>query len=83
MPGAIPPLSQYVFMTRCLVKHRDFTFTLTLLLPGAETRSFSKGRKREKKNDVRKTCFPTTVVPESHVDNSINSTHVYHRHVQL
>jgi hypothetical protein len=29
MRGAIPPLSQYVFMAGCLVKHRDnFTFTL-------------------------------------------------------
>jgi hypothetical protein len=28
MRGAIPPLPQYVFMARCLVKHRDnFTFT--------------------------------------------------------
>jgi hypothetical protein len=28
MRGAIPPLSQYVFMAWCLVKHRDnFTFT--------------------------------------------------------
>jgi hypothetical protein len=28
MHGAIPPLPQYVFMARCLVKHRDnFTFT--------------------------------------------------------
>jgi hypothetical protein len=27
MPGAIPPLPQYVFTTWCLVKHRDnFTF---------------------------------------------------------
>jgi len=25
MRGAIPPLTQYVFMTRCLVKHRDKT----------------------------------------------------------
>jgi hypothetical protein len=25
MRGAIPPLPQFVFMARCLVKHRDFT----------------------------------------------------------
>jgi hypothetical protein len=32
MRGAIPPLSQYAFMARCLVKHGDnFTFTFTLL----------------------------------------------------
>jgi len=31
MRGAITPLPQYVFMARCLVKHRDyFTFTFTL-----------------------------------------------------
>jgi len=31
MHGAIPPLSQYVFMEWCLVKHKDkFTFTLTV-----------------------------------------------------
>jgi hypothetical protein len=30
MRGAIPPLSQYVFMAWCLVKHRD-NFTLPLL----------------------------------------------------
>jgi hypothetical protein len=30
MRGAIPPISQYVFMVWCLVKHRDnFTFTFT------------------------------------------------------
>jgi uncharacterized membrane protein YdcZ (DUF606 family) len=29
MCGAIPPLSQYV-MVWCLVKHRDFTFTITV-----------------------------------------------------
>jgi hypothetical protein len=30
MRGAIPPLPQFVFMARCLVKHRDnFTFTFT------------------------------------------------------
>jgi hypothetical protein len=29
MRGALPPLPQYVFMTWCLVKHRDnFTFYL-------------------------------------------------------
>jgi hypothetical protein len=28
MRGDIPPLPQYVFMAWCLVKHRDFTFTL-------------------------------------------------------
>jgi hypothetical protein len=29
MRGAIPPLFQYGFMARCLVKHRgNFTFTL-------------------------------------------------------
>jgi hypothetical protein len=35
MRGTIPPLLQYVFMTWCLVKHRDnFNFTF-YLLPGA------------------------------------------------
>jgi hypothetical protein len=30
MRGAIPPLSQYVFIAWCLVKHRDtFTFNFT------------------------------------------------------
>jgi hypothetical protein len=30
MRGAIPPLSHYAFMARCLVKHRgSFTFTFT------------------------------------------------------
>jgi len=30
MRGAISPVPQYVFMTWCLVKHRDnFTFTLS------------------------------------------------------
>jgi hypothetical protein len=31
MRGATPPLPQYVFMARCLVKHRD-NLTLYLLL---------------------------------------------------
>jgi hypothetical protein len=30
MPGAIPPLAQYVFMPWCLVKHRD-NFTMQFL----------------------------------------------------
>jgi hypothetical protein len=30
MRGAIPPLSQYVFMAWCLVKHKD-NFTCTFL----------------------------------------------------
>jgi hypothetical protein len=30
--GAIPPLTLYVFMARCLIKHRDnFTFTVLLM----------------------------------------------------
>jgi hypothetical protein len=34
MSGAIPPLSQYVFMAWYLVKHRDnFTFTFTMFSP--------------------------------------------------
>jgi hypothetical protein len=32
MQGAIPPLFQYVFMAWCLVKHKDFTFTLPYLV---------------------------------------------------
>jgi hypothetical protein len=37
MRGAIPPLSQYVFMAWCLVKHRDnFTFPLTFTLVSME-----------------------------------------------
>jgi hypothetical protein len=37
MPGAIPPLPQYIFMAWCLVKQRDnfiFSFLLTLLNRG-------------------------------------------------
>jgi len=30
MRGAIPPLSQYVFMAWCLVHRANFTFTLPL-----------------------------------------------------
>jgi hypothetical protein len=38
MRGAIPPLSQYVFMAWWLVKHRDnFTFTLPLGVNGRTT----------------------------------------------
>jgi len=34
MRGAIPPLPKYVFMARCLVKHRDnFIFTFTISSP--------------------------------------------------
>jgi len=32
MYGAIPPLLQYTFMAWCLVKHRDFTFTLPIFV---------------------------------------------------
>jgi hypothetical protein len=32
MHGAIPPPSQYVFLVWCLVKHRDFTFNMTLCI---------------------------------------------------
>jgi hypothetical protein len=35
MRGAILPLSRYVFMARCLVKHRDnFTFTFRARVSG-------------------------------------------------
>jgi hypothetical protein len=33
MRGAIPPLPQYVFIARYLVKHRDFTFTFMMIPP--------------------------------------------------
>jgi hypothetical protein len=40
MREAIPPLPQYVFMARCLVKHRD-NFTFTFILGGTVDSSFS------------------------------------------
>jgi hypothetical protein len=33
MRGAIPPLTQYIFMAWCLVKHMDFSFNFNLPLP--------------------------------------------------
>jgi hypothetical protein len=37
MHGDIPPLLQHVSMARCLVKHRDFTFTFYLYQPTNST----------------------------------------------
>jgi hypothetical protein len=43
MRGAIPPLLQYVFMSWCLVKHRDnYTFTFTLWY--TEVSKYLKGK---------------------------------------
>jgi hypothetical protein len=39
MRGAIPPLLQYAFMAWCLVKHRDFTFTVTAVCSNSSCRS--------------------------------------------
>jgi hypothetical protein len=51
MHGAIPPLSQYVFMAWCLVKHRDdFTFTLQ---HGDNYHRICIGKLRKTMNNIR------------------------------
>jgi hypothetical protein len=43
MRGAIPSLSQYVFMARCLVKHRDkCTFTFAFLPFATENKTHKR-----------------------------------------
>jgi hypothetical protein len=52
MSGAIPPLSQYVFVVWCLVKHRDnFIFTIYWK---DKTKDIKKTKGRKIRNKERK-----------------------------